>query len=280
MVSMLIQWALRVAAMIVEAAGKVSDVVKVAPNGGGMQRVDAGALRPFRLPRGASPVGEASRSSGSAAIAPSDGLDQSTTSPSRLYGGFPGPVLIVNAMSLLGRECLSRLVDSHWTVIAGVRSLPDGAALARTFGGCVHPALLELDDPESVELTLDEVGRTVGGAPFGVVLVCERSTLTPLERVFPSASPNSVGAQAALTRLLERADRLVLVSTKDAHDMPSGPLVGALRDVAARRIAAGEHEPHVTWVDSASSRHASRRITELVEVALQDGHEVRAGFSS
>jgi hypothetical protein len=201
--------------------------------------------------------------------------------------GWPGPVLLVNATSLLGRECLTRLARSRWTVFAGVRTVAEGVELASREGEHVHPVLLELDDPESVELTMEELQRVTGSRRLAIVVTSDTDRVAPLERVFAAAPHHNgadgrcpAGAHEPLALLLSRADRLVFVSPRHTHRATSAALEEAVRGEARRRRAAGERDLDVSWLHSAGRRSAPWRVSGDVEATLRRAHSAQVRFTA
>ena len=72
-------------------------------------------------------------------------------------------VLITGTSTGVGAACAERLAAGGWTVLAGVRRVVDGEALAARVAGDVRPLLLDVTDKTAIERT-GEVVREVCGA--------------------------------------------------------------------------------------------------------------------
>jgi hypothetical protein len=189
------------------------------------------------------------------------------------YRGWPGPVLIVNAASQLGRACLSGLAESRWTLFVGVSDLEEGARLSREQGSHVHPILLELGDPESVEWAIEEVRRITGWAPLAVVVLSDAALSVRSQHVFPTEqSPprREMAPEEALVRLLFDADRLVFVSVQP-RCVSTTALEASVRAAARLRAAGGERPLGLAWVRADGRRCPPARVSSAVEAALRAG---------
>lgn len=71
-------------------------------------------------------------------------------------------VLITGASSGIGAACVLDLASRGFRVYAGVRRAEDGERLVSQADGDVHPVILDVTDPATVESVADQLAREVG----------------------------------------------------------------------------------------------------------------------
>ncbi len=165
-------------------------------------------------------------------------------------------VLITGASTGIGRATTLRLATSGWTVLAGVRKIEDGEALAADGGERVVPIVLDVTDPAQVAGAVERVNEHGGrldalvnnaGIGYGGPL-----ELIPIGDLRHQLEVNVLGpvalTQALLPALRRARGRVVLVSS-----------IGG-------RVAMAFTAPY------AASKHALEAIGDALRVELRSSH--------
>jgi NAD(P)-dependent dehydrogenase (short-subunit alcohol dehydrogenase family) len=139
-------------------------------------------------------------------------------------------VLITGASRGIGRAAALHMAELGWDVVAGVRTLPDGAELSAVAPGRITPVALDVTSTEQIasldselptrlDAVVNNAGIAVGGALEALSVDDLRYQL----------DVNVVGqvanTQAVLPRLRESRGRIVFISS--ISGMISSPMLGA-----------------------------------------------------
>ena len=134
-------------------------------------------------------------------------------------------VLVTGAARGIGRASALRLAAAGWDVVAGVRRLEDGEALARESGDRIVPVQLDVTDPDQVaalpealpprvEGVVNNAGIVVGGPVEGV----------PLDELRNVVGQVAV-TQAVMSQLRAARGRIVFISSLSGR--VATPMTGA-----------------------------------------------------
>lgn len=272
------QVVMRAAAAAYELVGGIGDRV---PGVGRRRRARNrfAVAAPLRLPEGALAAEPAG-----ARPASRDGREPRGSTPAHPQcegGRGQRAVLVINASTALGRDCIAHLMRSRtrtrWSVIAGVGSLAEAAQLTAAYGDDVRPVGLDLRDACSIERTLEEVASLVGEAGLAIVHIGDEAAGVPLESVFDDADADAGRAAQALAALFGHGERLVLVAPETEPHAADTTLAGAL-DVLAARETAGEREVAVTWIRSGCGEPSA--VGVQIEQALSSARHARLSFGA
>jgi NAD(P)-dependent dehydrogenase (short-subunit alcohol dehydrogenase family) len=139
-------------------------------------------------------------------------------------------VLVTGAARGIGRASALRLAAAGWDVVAGVRRLEDGEALARESGARIVPVQVDVTDPDQVaalpealpprvEGVVNNAGIVVGGPVEGV----------PLDELRKQLEVNVVGqvavTQALMSQVRAARGRIVFISSLSGR--VATPMTGA-----------------------------------------------------
>lgn len=147
-------------------------------------------------------------------------------------------VVITGASSGIGRAAVARMVQSGWRVFGTVRKPQDGESLRSEFGTAVHPIILNVTDPASVNAAAQAVSAALQGPGLdGLVNVAGIGKVAPVEYLTPDGlleifNINLFGqlavTQALLPRLRAAHGRIVNITSVGAHiAIPFGSPINA-----------------------------------------------------
>jgi NAD(P)-dependent dehydrogenase (short-subunit alcohol dehydrogenase family) len=99
---------------------------------------------------------------------------------------YQGAILVTGASSGMGRACALRLDRAGFTVFAGVRKEADAQALREAGSDRLHPVILDVTDPASIDLAREKISKTIdeGGLKLaGLVNNAGIGVTAPIELV-------------------------------------------------------------------------------------------------
>jgi NAD(P)-dependent dehydrogenase (short-subunit alcohol dehydrogenase family) len=133
-----------------------------------------------------------------------------------------GGVVVTGASTGIGKACALRLGQLGFTVFAGVRKRSDADSLSRE-GSNLHPVMLDVTKPDTIESAVEQVGSTLGDKPlWGLVnnagiAVTAPLEFIPLDELRHQIEVNVIGqvavTQALLSRLRASRGRIVNISS-------------------------------------------------------------------
>lgn len=192
----------------------------------------------------------------------------------------PRTVFISGASTGIGRATALHLATDGWHVLAGVRRRTDAPQSAQDDLGSIHPVVLDVTDPSSIDAARAHVADLTGGSPLtalvnnagiGVIAPMETVELAAMQAIWDVNVLGAVRIAQAFLPMMVTGGRLIFIgSIGDRLTVPfGGPLTSSKWAVAsiaeAYRLELTARGISVTLIEPGSIR--TDAVTKLEAAA-------------